>query len=57
MNKRNIKLAAIVALGSISLLASCADQGSTSKTAGITASFTQANPKPSYGDPETRSGW
>jgi hypothetical protein len=29
----------------------------TSRSPIITAGFTQANPKPSYGDPETRGGW
>jgi hypothetical protein len=57
MKKHTIKLTAIIVLGSISLLASCADQGSTAKTSDITARFTQANPTPAYGDPETRSGW
>jgi uncharacterized lipoprotein YajG len=56
MKKHNVQLTAIVILASISLLTSCADQGSTAKTPGLTAGFTQADPTSAYGEPEIRTG-
>lgn len=57
MKKYTIRLTAIMALGSVCLLASCADQQSAAKVSSLTGKFAQDNPKPTYGDPETRNGF
>jgi len=53
MKKHTIQLTAIVVLSSLGFLVSCANQNPTEKTSRLTDSFAQANPSPTYGDPET----
>jgi len=53
MKKHTIQLTAIMVLGSLCFLVSCANQNPTTKTSRLTGPFAQANPSPTYGDPET----
>ena len=51
MKKHTIQLTAIMVLGSLCFLASCATQPPTAKTSSLTGTFAQANPSPTFSRP------